>query len=221
MNFFSNLFSHVVSGICLAISIGFFFHFLGKDTTKSIWSGLAVWVFIGLSIALYVHNKANSETQTSGVLKPSNLSTPSNPCSGSVPEKAITLIFGKMATYTTKTPHTVLRYKDEDLLIIDKKENGMSISAKFRSRDKKIVAELIDNKFVINPNNYFRKDRPNKSTLIVFDQEGTEILNIQYLNELAMQLSGIFYLPQRPPLILGDFGGTICFGENKYDIVIE
>jgi|GEM_PF-5370129 len=101
--------------------------------------------------------------------------------------------------------------------------------AKFFSRDGKIVAELKDNKFYINPNNYFRQERPSDHILKVFDQQAQEVLNVEFINPQVIKLLGIFYLPNRAPIIIKDsmqiLGGiqmsNNCFGENNVGIHLD
>jgi len=139
------------------------------------------------------------------------------------------LFFGNSVAYTNTFPHTVIEVKDEQLLVINKEKEKITISAKFFSRDGKIVAQLKDNTFYINPNNYFRIERPNDHKLILYDQETTQILNVEYMNPSVIKLLGTFYLPNRPPLIIGEdwqtFGGLKmsgnCFGNNRVDIHLE
>jgi len=114
-------------------------------------------------------------------------------------------------------------------LVINKENDKMTITGKFFSRDGKIVAELKDNKFQVNPNNYFRIERPNYHTLIVFDQENNQTINIKYINPAVIKFLGRFYLPNRPPIIINEdsqkFGNMSmsgnCFGENRVDISIK
>lgn len=112
-----------------------------------------------------------------------------------------------------------------DLLSINKTPDGLAVSAKIFSADEKIVAELEDNEFHINPNNYFKIKRPDSSTLVVYDQKADIVLNVRFLNPHAIRVSGVFRAPQRKPIIINNdeviplFGkSTICFGNN--DIAI-
>jgi len=47
--------------------------------------------------------------------------------------------------------------------------------------------------------------RPDRSTLIVTDQEGTEVLNVRYLNRHVIHLLGIFYvIGQNDPIVISE-----------------
>ena len=169
--------------------------------------------------------------QTSGELIPGSKPTPHElPCIADASPTDLILLYGNCASYTDKFPHTVIRVKDQALLAVGKKDNGITISGRFFSRDNRIVAELKDNRFFVNPNNYFRVERPNKHSLIVYDQQGNQALNVEYLNKSAIKILGRFYFPDRPPIIIDEngtkFGGGLisrmCAGyAGGADIMLE
>lgn len=206
--------SQFIWGLIIAV-IGFIIMTLGGYIAKDGWNK-------------WKKPEVEEVTSLSGILIPDNKPTPDNPC-GDIPSNAIALFLGNSVAYTSKFPHTVIEVVDQDLLVIDKQEEKIMISAKFFSRDGKIVAELKENKFYINPNNYFRLERPDDHNLIVYDQEAQEVLNVKFINPSTIKLLGIFYFPNRSPIIIREdvqiFGGlrmSNCgFGENKVDIHLE
>jgi hypothetical protein len=119
--------------------------------------------------------------------------------------------------------------RKESVLSIGKSGSGMTVSAKVFSRDGRIVAQIVDNGFFINPNNFFRRERPDKSTLVVYDQEGRQVLVVRYLNPSAVKILGIFNFPGISPIIIEEnqqaFEGVVvsryCFGSNRIDINLE
>lgn len=79
----------------------------------------------------------------------------------------------------------------------------MFISARLFDEDGKLVAELSSNGFdVAFPPTTFRVRRPNRSTLIVRDSRGKEVLNLKYLNPSAFAMTGIFCLPDKQKLTI-------------------
>lgn len=98
----------------------------------------------------------------------------------------------------TKAPHTVLRVAGEDLLSLKPENGGMSISAKIYSADRKLVSQIIDNQFHINPSNYFRKERPDLHSLSVFNQQGERVLYVRYLNPSTIKILGVFNTARGP-----------------------
>ena len=109
----------------------------------------------------------------------------------------------------------------EQLLGVRKTPDGLLLSAKIRTKDNRIVAEVIDNVFHINPNNYYRRDRPDPHTLKVFDQEGNAVLDVRYINPNAIKVLGTFYSGNRPPIVISEerqqiLGMTLSQGCAKF-----
>lgn len=164
---------------------------------------------------------------TSGVLSPGTKELPKGRVQ--IPEGAMAIFLGNSMAYTTSFPHTVIEVGGDPVLVIDKTEAGIAIFAKMFSEDGRIVAELKENQFHVNPNNYFRIERPNDHSLIVYDQRGQQALNVEFLNRFAIKLLGRFYFPPRPPIIIEEermsYGGirmsNNTFGENRVDIGIQ
>ena len=67
----------------------------------------------------------------------------------------------------------------------------LSVSAKIFDKSGRIVCEIEDNKWTINPNNYFTKN-DDKTALEVIDQEGNVALSVELVNESLIQVYGIF-----------------------------
>lgn len=169
-------------------------------------------------------------TPLSGVITPDNKPTPKTPGNVLIPTDSIALFFGNSLAYTNSFPHTVIEVGTEPLLVINKQGNIITVTAKFFSEDGKIVAELKENQFHINQSNYFRLERPNPHNLVIYDQKGEESLNIHFINPKVIKLTGKFYLPKHPPVIITEeyqlFGNNIrmsscSFGHSRVDIHLE
>ncbi len=111
----------------------------------------------------------------SGFLTPDNKPTPKIPKGVSIPSNAIAVFLGNSVAYNSSFPHTIIEVGNEPLLVVNKQGNNITISARFFSVDGKIVAELKENQFHINPSNYYRIERPNEHALIIYDQQGNEV----------------------------------------------
>lgn len=164
--------------------------------------------------------------ETSGLLMPGTKPFPEGPTQ--IPAGAIAIFLGNSLAYTTSFPHTVIEVGGIPALVIDKSKAGIAIFAKLFSEDGRIVAEMKDNQFHVNPNNYFRIERPSSYCLIVYDQKGQQALNVEFLNPFTIKLLGKFYFPSRSPIIIEEewmsYGGmrmsNSTFGENRVDIGI-
>jgi hypothetical protein len=80
--------------------------------------------------------------------------------------------------------HRILSFNTEDGLL--------TISAIISSRDGRIIAEIRDGEFDLNPNNYFTKYHPDFSKLSVIDSYNNEAIYIYYMNGNNIKLRGIF-----------------------------
>lgn len=210
--------------------VGLLWYLINKGKTEwAIFTGFAIYVMFGLIGTAYLWQTQFAETETSGVLRPANDPTPPNAC-GEVPKEALLLVLGTSGAWSKEFPHTVLRVAGQDLLWIDRKKGGITVSAKIFSSDSKIVAELEDNEFHLNPGNHFRRKRPDRHTLIVYDQHGRQVLYVRHINPTAIKLLGVFHGPsgvtvkieeERLLLPRGNVFKGYCFGANKVSIVID
>ena len=66
--------------------------------------------------------------------------------------------------------------------------------------DGRIIAEIKDDKFVVNQNNYLEMEQKNKSNLVIRDQYGRTVLDVTYINPTAVKISSlVVYTPKRGP----------------------
>jgi len=81
------------------------------------------------------------------------------------------------------------------LLIIDKNDRGISIATlRIFGNDGKLGTKIDGNAWVDNSN--FHSTKINPHQLIVRDDQDQEVLNLYYINEHAVRLSGIFRHPK-------------------------
>lgn len=94
----------------------------------------------------------------------------------------------------------------QPILVVEQDSEGrIAIDLDVRSKDRRIIARITHNHFILNPNNILTRQRPDRSTLVVTDQEGTEVLNVRYLNPHAIHLTGLFYVVgQDEPVVIGE-----------------
>jgi hypothetical protein len=194
MQWLSDFIYQIVTLFLFVISFSFALYFLSeKDQNKMLWCGFAAWVFVGAALAIYLSNKILIEPQVSGLLKPSDEPFPA--LQSSVPEGALLINFGGNFCFSKKSLFPVLNISGEDLLTITRSAEGIALNVRIYSPDGRIVAMVERNEFTINPNNYFKKKRPDKSTLIVYDQTGEEAINAHLSNRAYMIVTGKFWKP--------------------------
>jgi ribosomal protein L24 len=203
------LISFIVYGIGLFIEL-----------LKYKWGKLYVWLCSGglivfgivLCAGLALWN-SRLEDEFFGVLVPANDSTPIN---AQGPTNSISLILGNTVDEVFWFPHTVLIYKGKPILTISKNSKGATISGEFFGDNGDIVAVLENNHFTINRLNYFTKERPDKSTLIVRDQKNIEILNVRFVNPRTIKLLGRFRMPYAADLVINEKEGF--FSHTNYSV---
>jgi hypothetical protein len=79
--------------------------------------------------------------------------------------------------------------------------NGASVSGEFFDKDRKVVAVLRTNKFVINRLNCFDLEK-GRSTLRVSDQAIVEVVNIKWINRNAFSFSGTIRSPDGVEVVI-------------------
>jgi hypothetical protein len=221
--------NHVIS-ICLLL-IGFIIYGVGLfvELSKHKWKTIHVWLCSGFVIVLGIVLCAElilwdlrQEDEFSGVLIPANDPTPMD---AQAPTNAITLVLGNTVNEVFWFPHTVLIYKGKPMLTISKTPKGAAISGEFFGDNEDVVAVLENNRFTINRLNYFTKERPDRSTLIVRDQKNIEVLNVRFMNPHTIKLLGRFRLPNAPDVIIdenqGMFASHIHSIGNGVDYVVQ
>lgn len=128
-----------------------------------------------------------------GWLVPADDPSPDTRCPA--PPGGVTIYFGTSVAWATKFPHTVIRYRGENEFVIDRdKNNRIAISVKVRDKNNNIVTSIEKNEFnITNRALPTHKPRPDESTLVAYDEEGDEALNVRYLNANAISISAILY----------------------------
>jgi hypothetical protein len=165
----------------------------------------------------------------SGPLIPDNLPSPAAPPGCVVPTGALGVLMGSNVYWTTVVPHVVVQMGGLDMLTLDKTAAGAIILKTLRIFDDRndIIARIDENGVWYSPD--VRAQRPDPSTVVVFDHTDTEVLSIKFLNSQTVQISGIFRKEGLPPIVVTPdltsiSGSTLaqsCFGENKVDLAVS
>ncbi len=168
----------------------------------------------GAPATVYYRKEGNVATQVDlvealkGLLIPGDEPDPALPSScyrvHPVPPDALRVYLGGDAGYTTADQVTVLTVRGTDLLALRRTSKGLAINAKTFSEDGKIIAEIIDNRFYINPNNFFKMVRPDSHSITVYDLRNRKVLDIRFINSHSVKVLGIFQLPGVAPVIIDE-----------------
>jgi hypothetical protein len=162
----------------------------------------------GAPVTVYYHQQGNVAEQIDvidalkGLLVPGNDPDPPLPeacLREPVPQNAIRVYLGSTAAgLSTSDEVTVLTVGESDILDVRRTPKGLAINAKTFSQDGKIIAQITDNQFYINPNNFFRMDKPDTHSMIVYDLQGRKVLDVRYINSHSVKVLGIFQVPGAP-----------------------
>lgn len=171
---------------------------LDKNTTRnaSLKKGAEATVYFAREKG--IAKRVDLTEALEGLLQPTNEPDPPDACPRLPPPPESMKIFlgNTSATWTTGDQTAALRFGKQEVLSVRRTAKGMAVSAAVFSADGRAVAQIIDNHFYINPNNSFRSERSDPSSLVVYDQKAQEVLRIRYLNPLSVKITGIFYSPK-------------------------
>jgi hypothetical protein len=216
----------VCSGIALCIQL---VEIKRGNSMAAIWGGIVI--FLGLGLCLFLQKTENNQEDfLSGVITPA--SDPLPPLPREIrPEDAqhfMLLFLGNSVSLPMWFPHTVIKYGAKDILTISTNSSGLTISCELFGENGNIVAMIETNKFTINPLNYFRRERPDRHTLIIYDQQNVQVLNVRYLNPKAIKITGRIRILNGPTIEIADDHlrqgnmemSQAFFGATMNDIVI-
>ena len=142
------------------------------------------------------------EAELTGLLMPANEPDPPHKCE-SMPSDAVKVFLGSNVSWTSGRDYMqILRIGGQDRITLHIKPQGVYLSAILFREDGREVTRIVNNKFLINPNNNFRRHRPDRHEISIFDKNDQRVLFVRYINEKAFYFEGVFHAPGRPPLIV-------------------
>jgi hypothetical protein len=137
-----------------------------------------------------------------GLLEPGTAPDPPIPAQcPAVPESALRSYFGNDVAWASGDELSLITVRGTEILGIRRTRGGLAITAKVFSADGKIVAQIVDNHFYVNPDKFFRIDRDAHS-LVVYDRGEVKVLDIKYLNPHSIAVLGVFHVPGFSPILI-------------------
>ncbi len=166
------------------------------------------------------------ETEHHGRLEPANDPEPPLPpgCIKKYPD-SWGIFYGGSVNFSTRPDVTIVTIASQALLAVRKTPDGLAINASIYGEDGRIIAEVKDNEFTINQNNYFRRERLDRSTLVVYDQFNSPVLSVRYVNSFAIKVTGVFRYAGREVIIdetkakAGNFTMMAFCGTNSVSVI--
>ena len=173
----------------------------GKETRWGWW----IFLSIGTIILLFYGNHTENKYEiikpyqlTRITLIPANEPTPSLPVGCStlktpVASSSLLLFMGNSLYISTKNTQDVSTYHDNSLLNVSHNSQGqISINADVWNIDGTLVGQIMNDSFLPATSTKLSISNPDKSTTIIYDQSGNELLYFHFINSLTMSLRGIF-----------------------------
>ena len=163
-------------------------------------------VFVAAVIYFTASPILPEETETHGWLLPANDDTPHNSCGSiGIGKGQLLVIVGSNALVNRGTQKfQALNVGSCPVISFDRNQEGLAIDADVFDEAGILVARVESNEFHLVPGQYSYSKRPDRSTLVVFNREGHELLRIRYLNPLTAQIRGIFACKGSEPIIVTD-----------------
>lgn len=161
-------------------------------------------LFLLLYYMIRLQNLEKELAKYEGVLEPGNKASLNRNCRPAT-DDLMAAYLGPNTFHIKQFPQKIISIAGRDILILNKIEKKIYISKLelFDNRGDSIA--VIDDRG--EPSRFWiannvRKERPDKSTLVVYDRTAEEVLRIEYLNETAISIMGKFKYGNRAPLIL-------------------
>ena len=191
--------------------------------------GMTAFILITTALSLIGVWKQESSydlMQLAGVLLPAGDPTPPNACTGSVPKDGVVLLVGNSgdATWVNRFPATAIAYNWNPVLTLDRNKAGdIEVSVKVFDRYGNLIASIDKNEFnVANHALWTHKPRPDKSTLVVFDESGEEALYVRNLNNKSIIIRGSMYLGgQKTAIDWSNRTRNVCMGGFRTAVEID
>ena len=122
---------------------------------------------------------------------------------GPIPKNAVGLYLGNRVSVITRFPHVVFKAHGDQVLMIDRVSSDLLISFRVFNDSGTLVARLDRNTFTATKS-AAHVERPDVSHLLVFDDRNTQVLDVQFLNPQAIQMTGTLRYPGADPIVIGE-----------------
>jgi hypothetical protein len=166
---------------------------------------MSALIFAADMVTLFYLYRANAARELTEQAAPVIAAALPQPVSSNcpIPKNAVGLYLGNRVSVIAEFPHVVFRARGNDILTIDRASSDLLISFRVFSESGALVARLDRNTFRTK-NSIAHVERPDASHLIVFDDSGTQVLDVQFLNPQAIKMTGILRYPGADPIIISE-----------------
>src|SRR5579863_1025605 len=165
---------------------------------------ISALIFVADMVTLFYLYRANAARELTEQAAPVIAAALPQPVSSNcpIPKNAVGLYLGNRVSVITEFPHVVFRAHGNDVLRIDRASADLMISFRVFSESGALVARLDRNIFTTKNSSHV--ERPDASHLLVFDDRGTQVLDVQFLNPQAIKMTGVLRYPGVDPIIISE-----------------
>jgi hypothetical protein len=179
---------------CLCAVKGIWSHQeLSRNKQISACSVLFV-VVISLGVSQFRSIRARELSASYGSLIPAGAPSPLSNCS--IPPGAVAIYAGSSAVWSTGFPFAPISIGGYVPLTIDKNSKGeLLVNATIFDDRENLIAKIENSQYIAtNYSSHFK--RADRSSFIVFDHSDKVALQVRFVNDVAVQVSGIFHSPK-------------------------
>jgi len=135
----------------------------------------------------------------------------------------VVIVLGGNVFVTNKFPHVVVASTNgQKLVSMDRSADGsIVLLADIRSGDGRIITRLNQDGFVVNRSNYLSMKK-DKSSLVVEDEYGAEVLRARYMNRQAFSLDvTVRFIGGRVQMPDPSFTGNCAYHSHGPDLTVK
>lgn len=181
----------------------------GEHTNKTI---IAITAMVALVCApIYFYSP--QEYDFNGTLVPADGTRPSNSCDSDrdiqlhAPENSIMIIAGTNAAWVSGNGKTnILQIKDKTILSMERENNLIRFDADIYNNDGQLAAYIRKNKFYLVKDGYAEKEHSTKDKLLIFNDSGEALLDVNFINKNTIIIKGVFETPDGITIKITDSG---------------
>jgi hypothetical protein len=199
-------------GVLLALATVILCYAISRHSEVAIKYRMAICALCALGFGvlfavLKSEHDARELEKNEGLLIPAHHKRPTTRCP--VGDDDFAIYAGGGAVYGSSRPQVLLSIGGQEIITGEPLQDGSIRLKTIRlfDEDGDILVRITDDKFWVHP--LARRERPDFSTLIVYDKKDVAVLKLEFLDHNSIRINGVFRVPRRPPVIISDASITV------------
>lgn len=178
-----------------------------------------------LGIGLYDMTDPRPKRVDDGLQSAKGQDLPVVPCAGQAPEGAFTLTLGNAALWFRDFPHAVVTVNGQPQFTIDRSKSGtIAVDLRIFAGGREL-GHLHGVTLQDAGSSKLKLTRPSGSTVLILTEEGAPVLQIDYINDKSLRITGHLAFGDHDFIMLPDgfmqdsrnLGATCLGGDKKVD----